>query len=107
MATKSHLQFELALTNTWSSLNLYGHPQPALIYTYNMSDKQFLEDCFPSLWQNITPVEKYSHLNELMVLSDITILVKNNTHSINNAMCTILNDVPEDEGSIVIGFDSE
>ena len=49
MAMKSHLQFELALTNIWGLLNLYGHPQPALIYTYNMLDKQFLEDCFPSL----------------------------------------------------------
>ena len=107
VATKSHSQFELALTNVWGSLDLYGHPQPALIYTDNMSDKQFLEDCFPSLRQNITPVEKYGHLDELMVPPDITILVKNNTHSINDAMHTILDDVPEDEGFIVIGFDSE
>ena len=63
VATKSHSQFELALKNVRDSLSLYGHPQPALIYTDNMSDKQFLEDCFPSLRQDVTPVEKYGHLD--------------------------------------------
>jgi len=108
VATKSHSQFELALMNVRGLLGLYGHPQPALIYTHNMSDKQFLEDCFPSLRRNIIPVEKYGHLDELVIPeSEVMILVKNNMHSINDAMRTILNDVPEDEGSIVIGFDSE
>jgi len=69
VATKSHSQFELALKNVRDSLSLYGHPQPALIYTDNMSDKQFLEDCFPSLCQDVTPVEKYGHLDELVIPS--------------------------------------
>lgn len=107
VATKSHSQFELALKEVRSSLTLYGHPQPSLIYTDNMADKKFLEECFPSLRQGITPVEKYGHLEELIIPSSITILVKNNSNAINDAMRTILDDVPQDDGSIVVGFDSE
>ena len=105
--TKSHSQFELALKDVCNSLTLYGHPQPSLIYTNNMVDKKFLEDCFPSLRQGVTPVEKHGHLEELVIPSGITILVKNNFNTINDAMQTILDDVPQDEGSIAIGFDSE
>lgn len=107
VATKSHSQFELALKEVRSSLMLYGHPQPSLIYTDNIADKKFLEECFPSLRQGTTPVEKYGHLEELVIPSSITILVKNNTNAINDAMRTILDDIPQDDGSIVVGFDSE
>ena len=107
VATKSHSQYELALKNVRNSLTLYGHPQPSIIYTDNISDKKFLEDCFPSLRQGVTPVEKYGHLEELVVPSSTPILVKNNPNAINDAMRTILDDIPQDQGSIVIGFDSE
>ena len=107
VATKSHSQYELALKNVCNSLMLYGHPQPSIIYTDNISDKKFLEDCFPSLRQGVTPVEKYGHLEELVIPSSTPILVKNNPNAINDAMRTILDDIPQDQGSIVIGFDSE
>lgn len=107
VATKSHSQYELALRNLHDSLDLYGHPQPSLIYTDNMSDKKFLEDCFPSLREGVTPVEKYGHLEELFVPSEVPILIKNTSEAINDAMRTILDDIPDDEGSIVVGFDSE
>jgi hypothetical protein len=105
--TKAHSQFELALKDVCGSLTLYGHPQPSLIYTDNIADKNFLEECFPSLRQGVTPVEKHGHLEELVIPPDITILMKNNPNAINDAMRTILDDVPQDEGSIVVGFDSE
>ena len=107
VATKSHSQFELALKEIRNSLGLYGHPQPTLFYTDNISDKKFLEDCFPSLRQGVTPVEKHGHLEELIIPFGTAILVKNNPNAINDAMRTILDDVPQDEGSIVVGFDSE
>ena len=105
--TKSHSQFELALKDVRNSLTLYGHPQPSLFYTDNMADKKFLEDCFPSLRHGVMPVEKHGHLEELVIPSSIAILVKNNPNAINDAMQTILDNVPQDEGSIAIGFDSE
>ena len=107
VATKSHSQYELALQNIHDSLDLYGHPQPSLIYTDNISDKKFLEDCFPSLCEGVTPVEKYGHLEELVVPSEVPILIKNTSEAINDAMHTVLDDIPEDEGLIVVGFDSE
>ena len=107
VVTKSHSQFEMALKDVNNSLKLYGHPQPSLFYTDNISDKKFLEDCFPSLPHGVTPVEKLGHLKEFIIPSDIPILVKNNTNAINDAMRTILDDIPQDQGSIVVGFDSE
>ena len=107
VATKSHSQFEMALRDVNNSLKLYGHPQPSLFYTDNISDKKFLEDCFPSLRHSVTPVEKHGHLEEFIIPSNSPILVKNNPTAINDAMRTILDDIPEDEGSIVVGFDSE
>jgi len=46
-------------------------------------------------------------LEELTIPSEFPILVKNNVNAINDAMHTILDDIPQDQGSIVIGFDSE
>ena len=107
VATKSHSQFEMALKDVNNSLKLYGHSQPSLFYTDNISDKKFLEDCFPSLRQGVTPVEKHGHLDEFIIPSNVSILIKNNTNAINDAMRTILDDIPLDQGSIVVGFDSE
>jgi len=55
----------------------------------------------------VTPVEKYGHLEELVVPSEVPILIKNTSEAINDAMRTVLDDIPEDEGLIVVGFDSE
>lgn len=55
----------------------------------------------------MTPVEKYGHLEEFVIPSEIPILVKNTSEAINDAICTIIDDVPEDEGLIVVGFDAE
>lgn len=97
----------MALKDVSESLKLFGHPQPSLMYTDNMADKGFLEQCWPSLRESVTPVEKYGHLEEVVIPSNISIFVKNDNTSINNAMRTILDDVPQDEGCIVVGFDSE
>jgi len=62
VATKAHSQFCLALNRMRESLQLYGHRQPELFYTDNMADKGFLESSFPSLLENVVPVQKYANL---------------------------------------------
>src|SRR4051812_28155096 len=56
VATKAHAQFEVALINMRKSLALYGHKPPSFFFTDNMSDKSFLEKCFPSLLENVQPI---------------------------------------------------
>jgi hypothetical protein len=51
------------------SLHLYGHDQPSVFYIDNMADKEFLKNCFPSLQEDVVPVEKYSSLELLMLQS--------------------------------------
>jgi len=88
---------------------MYGHPQPTLFYTDNMSDKAFLESSFPSLREGIVPVEKYGNLEPFLLPTDVTVEVKDEPSSINAALSTILNDVPleESDSDIVVGFDTE
>ncbi|KAF9529747.1 hypothetical protein CPB83DRAFT_882672 [Crepidotus variabilis] len=109
VATKSHSQFELALVRLRESLDLYGLSPPKLFFTDNMADKAFLESSFPSLRQDIIPVEKYNDLEPFVLPSEIQILVRNETSSINAALSTIVDRIPvdEDDPELVIGYDSE
>ena len=76
------------------SLRLYGHSQPALFYTDNMSDKPFLEESFSSLRANVVPIEKYSHLHPLVIPADVQIFVKQTSSAIDDAIRTILDSLP-------------
>jgi hypothetical protein len=109
VATKAHSQFELALIQMRESLTMYGHKQPTLFYTDNMSDKSLLESAFPSLRQNITAVEKYSHLEQFSLPDEVQVDVKNKDAAINAALSTIINDLPTNasEPDLVVGFDAE
>lgn len=109
VATKAHSQFELALIQMRESLAMYGHKQPILFYTDNMSDKSLLESAFPSLRQNITAVEKYSHLEQFSLPDEVQVDVKNKDTAINAALSTIINDIPTNasEPDLVVGFDAE
>ncbi|KAL6304628.1 hypothetical protein BKA93DRAFT_718075, partial [Sparassis latifolia] len=106
VATKSHSQFELALTRMRQSLDTYGHCQPTLFYTDNMSDKQFLKTSFPSLQENIVAVEKYAHLEQLVVPTGVSIFVKESSLAIDQAIFTIIDQVNENN-PITVGFDAE
>jgi len=69
VATKSHAQFESALLKMKASLEMFGHKQPQIFYTDNpVADKQFLENIFPSLTENVIPVEKYPTLKAIELL---------------------------------------
>jgi hypothetical protein len=91
------------------SLDLYGHSQPSVFYTDNMADKQFLEGAFPSLCENVIPVEKYAHLKPFVIPPQIQIQVKTTPSTIDDDMRKILDALPLDgsAGQIVVGFDSE
>ena len=109
VATKSHSQFELALNCMRESLELFSHCQPSAFYTDMPTDRGFLEKCFPSLQENVFPIEKYGNLEvfEPPSSTQLNILPKNTAQSINDAVRSILDDVPQDAGTIVVGFDSE
>jgi len=90
------------------SLTMYGHSQPTLFYTDNMSDKALLESAFPSLREGVTPVEKYSNLDPF-TLTDVQVVVRDNEPAINAALSTIINDIPTEasDPDLIIGFDTE
>ena len=90
-------------------LHLYSHDQPSVFYTDNMADKDLLETCFPSLQENVVPVEKYSDLEALIIPSDVQISILKSTDEINAAMQSILQLLPNDDttGVVVAALDSE
>jgi hypothetical protein len=98
----------MALQELSKSLSLYGLKQPAVFYTDNMADRQFLVRTFPSLSSNITPIEKYQHLPAFTTPSNVHPRVYSNPATINAAMDAILDDLQEEgRNSLVVGFDSE
>ncbi|KAG6875398.1 hypothetical protein C0992_004005 [Termitomyces sp. T32_za158] len=109
VATKSHSQFTLALERMRESLKLYSHDQPELFYTDNMADKDFLERVFLSLRQDVVPIKKHSHLEELTIPDEIKISIKQSATTINDAMRTILKALPDENSgdSLIIGLDTE
>ncbi|EKM73235.1 hypothetical protein AGABI1DRAFT_135277 [Agaricus bisporus var. burnettii JB137-S8] len=95
VATKSHSQFESALFQMRRSLDTYGHDQPQIFYTDNISDRLFLENSFPSLRNNVVAIDKYADLDPFEVsITGMTIFPKDTSQSINDAISTILDDIP-------------
>ncbi|KAF8186024.1 hypothetical protein BJ912DRAFT_852498 [Pholiota molesta] len=109
VGSKSHDSFRHALDQMRISLDLYGHSLPSVFYTDNMADKQFLEGAFPSLRENIVPVEKYAHLEPFIIPPQIQVHVKTTPSTIDDDMRKILDALPSDgsTGQIIVGFDSE
>ncbi|KAG6825492.1 hypothetical protein H0H92_003568 [Tricholoma furcatifolium] len=109
VASKAHSQFEPALEQMRNSLVRYGHTEPKLFYTDNMSDKECLEKCFPSLRKDVIPIEKHAHLDQLTIPEEFTVSVKQSATTINDAMRTILEALPDDDSDepLVIGLDTE
>ncbi|KIK65879.1 hypothetical protein GYMLUDRAFT_257821 [Collybiopsis luxurians FD-317 M1] len=106
VATKSHSQFTDALKQMCQSLDLYGHQQPEIFYTDNMADKGMLEECFPSLLEDITPVEKHSNLPLLSVPVDI-IHVLSMTEEIDNALRALMERLAPSDSYLAVRFDTE
>ncbi|KAJ7587753.1 hypothetical protein C8J56DRAFT_827736, partial [Mycena floridula] len=110
VASKSHSQFEVSLAQMLTSLRMYGHTEPAIFYTDNMADKEFLERAFPSLKKDVVAVEKHSHLPAMTIPSDVFVCQPlKSVSEINEAMRSIIQLLP-DEGTgqyLVIGLDTE
>ena len=109
VATKSHAQFELALTRMDEALTMYGHGHPELIYTDNLADKGFLEKSLSSLRKDVQPVDKYSKLPLLSLPNEVIVHTKSTAMQIKTALATIqeqLIDLPADK-QIVVGLDLE
>jgi len=109
VATKAHAQFETALLLMKQSLELYGHQMPSFFFTDNMSDKAFLERCFPSLTVDVVPVDKYAKLPLLNLPLNVKIHIKSNATQMMAALACIqekLDLIPEDD-KLMIGFDME
>lgn len=109
VTSKSHEAFQHALHEMKSSLDLYGHGQPTVFYTDNVTaDKQFLEQTFPSLRIDVTPIEKYAHLPPFEIPSNVLVQVKNTVSAINDDARKIFDSLSSDGASqIIIGFDTE
>ncbi|KAJ3819593.1 hypothetical protein F5880DRAFT_1616319 [Lentinula raphanica] len=110
VASKSHSQFEIALSKMSEHLKLYGHSQPAICYTDNMADQPFMESVFPSLREGVNPVENHSNLEPLVIPPDVQIITSlQAVAQIDDAMRSIVQLLPdhEDDKGLVIGFDAE
>ena len=108
VTTKGNSQVRPALIAMKESLSLYGHEMPRIFFTDNMADKPMLEEIFPSLTEDVAPVDKYSHLAELEIPNTVSIFLKRGASAIDAAIRTIIDDLAEDgSGEIVVGFDSE
>lgn len=60
--TKAHEAFRSALEGFRDSLAQFGHSPLKLMYTDNVADAPFLQSIFPSLSEDVHPVDPYSHL---------------------------------------------
>ena len=110
VATKSHAQFESALVKMRESLAMYGHSPPQVFYTDNVAaDKNFLETIYPSLTNNVIPVEKYSNLLPFTVPSDVDIRPHSSSTAIADAIAKITVDLDPDNETLklVTHVDSE
>ncbi len=111
VASKSHDAFQQALNEMRHSLDLCGHNQPTVFYTDNIAgNKQFFEQTFPSLQQDVTPTEKYAHLEPFEILPYIVVQVKNTASVINDDAQKItdaLSCEPTSTSQVIIGFDTE
>ncbi|KAJ7592442.1 hypothetical protein C8J56DRAFT_779365, partial [Mycena floridula] len=110
VASKSHSQFELSLVQMLASLRMYGHAEPAVFYTDNMADKDFLERVFPSLRKDVVAVEKHSNLPTMTIPSDVLVCEPlKSVSEINEAMRSIIQLLPDEETGqyLAIGLDTE
>lgn len=90
------------------SLSLYGHKQPKVFFTDNMGDKAFLESVFPSLLEDVIPVDKHRNLPIFEIPEDVIVTEKTTESQINDVIASIAGDLTEDSSTeLVVGLDSE
>ena len=71
------------------SLKLYGLEETEPFYTDNISDKGFLEKCFPSLLKEVQPVDKYAKYPVYPIPDSVSIHIKSNASQFQVALACI------------------
>ncbi|KAF8895791.1 ribonuclease H-like domain-containing protein [Mucidula mucida] len=89
------------------SPNILEYGLVSISNTDNISDKAMLEGIFKSLLESVTAVEKHSDLPVFSIDAEVTTSVLDSVPAIDNTIHAIMDDVPDDGGYIVVGFDSE
>ncbi|KAF7368659.1 hypothetical protein MVEN_00190100 [Mycena venus] len=77
------------------SFEIYGYNHPAIFYTDNMADKEFLEHCFSSLRDAVIAIKKYPHLEPLEIPPSFQTHVLDMVSTIDAAMVSILHNLPK------------
>ncbi|KAJ7744414.1 hypothetical protein B0H16DRAFT_1422543 [Mycena metata] len=110
VATSSHSEFEAALVKVEKNLTLYGLKQPEVIFTDNPhADKPFLQRIFPSLLQDVVPVETHPHLKPFPIPENFDIRVSNSAAAMEEALAKITQDIDlnDETSKLVVGLDAE
>ncbi|KAJ7664273.1 hypothetical protein B0H17DRAFT_952109, partial [Mycena rosella] len=110
VATTSHEEFKSALLKAKENLKLYGLAQPKVIFTDNpAADRPFLEQIFPSLTEDVIPVEKYLGMKQFLKLSDVNIRTSSSAENIGDDIAKIFSDLNtnDETAKLVVGFDAE
>ncbi|KAJ7729455.1 hypothetical protein B0H16DRAFT_1775887 [Mycena metata] len=110
VATSSHSEFEDTLVKMEKNLTLYGLKQPEVIFTDNPhADKPFLQKIFPSLLQDVVPVETYPHLKPFPIPENFDIRVSNSAAAIEEPLTKITQDIDlnNETSKLVVGLDAE
>ncbi|KAJ7587518.1 hypothetical protein C8J56DRAFT_786255 [Mycena floridula] len=105
--TKAHSQFTDHLARMNESFKIYGLPKPKVFFTDNLwGDKRMLEESFPSLRENVTPVTASNNLPPATITVPITVL--STITQMQDAILSLVECIPEEEnGRLIIGLDLE
>ena len=85
-----------------SSLRFFYTDNPA-------ADKQFLESIFPSLLEDVVPVNKYPNLKPVNLPDDVYLDLQSSASGIEQALSKITDDLDmeNDTPHLAVGFDAE
>ncbi|KAJ3083594.1 hypothetical protein HK102_000990 [Quaeritorhiza haematococci] len=110
--SKSMAHLTQPMQDVLESLQRFGRPPPEIFFTDNVAgEKTFLESVFPSLLQDVVPVDsiRFGHLQQLKVPDDVSVHIFDRAGLAGVYIdAEILSDIPAHETNyIVIGFDAE
>ena len=71
---------------------MFGHPPIEIMYTDNVTDAVFLQECFPSLLEGVTPLGPYSELPLFSLPSSVHPRIAQTHDEIENLMLCLFSD---------------
>ena len=97
-ATKSQDALRPSFIAARESMKMFGHPPIEIMYTDNVADAPFLQECFPSLLEGVHPINPYSELPPLCIPTSIQPTLARTQEEIHNVMLCLFSDgsdIPE------------